>query len=89
MRCFAFLNSLSRENGHYASGLILPLKEYQEADKNYRTEREEIDKGNERQADPNRFFLIGNVMKDVCKACDAFLVDSIADNEKEKKDDHA
>ena len=88
VRSFSSPNPAPRKKRH-ASGIILLLKEYQESDKNYRTEREEIEESNHDQPDPNRFLLVGCFSKDVCKACDVLLVGSITDNDKEKKNDQA
>jgi hypothetical protein len=67
--------------------MILSLKEYQKPDKNDGAEHKQAGNGNDRYLNPNYFFCIDCLIEDISIGRYMFLINSIANNYKEKKND--
>jgi hypothetical protein len=79
---------VSKAGDQRASVIILLPEEQQKSGKDQGAEHKEIGKSNDRQPDPERFFLIGYLVKDVRIAGYVLFMDGIAYNNKEEKDEH-
>jgi hypothetical protein len=67
--------------------IILSLQKYQKTDKNDGAEHKQTDNSNDRYLNPNYFFCIDCLIENISIGRYMFLVNGIANNYKEKKND--
>jgi hypothetical protein len=67
--------------------IILSLQEYQKTDKNDGAEHKQAGNGNDRYLNPNYFARIGRLIENIPIGRYMFLVNGIANNDKDKKND--